>query len=359
MRSKHQFSNVVVALVVFTAGCLLATGVVAATLLDFSSEPTTGYTAMFVNASGLQTGDTVRIAGVQVGTVGSVRLVGEEAEVSFSADSSQHLTTTTLAEIHYENLLGQRYLALVPGSSPGTVLRPGAVIPTSRTQPALDLTAVFNGFQPLFSALTPDQVNQLTQSIIDVFQGQSGTIENLTAQTAALTDNLAQRQVVIDELVTNLSQLLGTVGTHDQQLGSLIDNFTSMVKGLARQRSQIGASINGLSSFTSQLAQVLSKSQPQINQDISGLAGFSAALAARQQSLNDVIGNFPGFLDTIDKVISSGSYLGVYLCNLTIEAEGQLDISLIPGVSPPQPGDPLTLPSGPVGDQADHTRNCA
>ena len=285
--------------------------------------------------------------------------MNDHAVVSFSVASSQHLTTTTQADIHYENLLGQRYLAIVPGATTGRRLSPGSVIPSSRTQPALDLTAVFNGFQPVFSALTPNQVNELTQSIIAVFQGQSGTIENLTAQTAALTSNLAGRQLAIDEVIGNLSHLLGAVGSHDRQLGALIDNFTAMVKGLAGQRAEIGASIDSLASFTSQLSNVLSKSQPQLDKDISDLASFSSSLAARQQSLNAAIANFPTLLTTVSKVISSGSYLSVYICNLTVEPVGHLDISLVPGVSPPQPGDPLTLPAGPVGNQSDHTGNCA
>ena len=103
------------------------------------------------------------------------------ADVSFSVDTSQHLTTTTLAAIHFENLLGQRFLAILPGATGGKPLPPGGVIPLAHTTPAIDLTAVFDGFQPLFSALSPDQVNQLAGSIIDVFQGESGTVSNIVA----------------------------------------------------------------------------------------------------------------------------------------------------------------------------------
>ena len=64
---------------------------------------------------------------------------------------------------------------------------------------------MFDGFQPLFSALSPGQVNQLAGSIIDVFQGESGTVSNIVAETATLTNNLADRQQVIDTLLTSLS----------------------------------------------------------------------------------------------------------------------------------------------------------
>ena len=46
---------------------------------------------------------------------------------------------------------------------------------------------LFNGFKPLFTALDPEQVNQLSFEIIQVLQGQGGTVESLLASTASLT----------------------------------------------------------------------------------------------------------------------------------------------------------------------------
>ncbi len=143
----------------------------------------------------------MRIAGVEVGKVSAVTLHGNHAQVSFSVDTSQHLTTTTKAAIHFENLLGQRFLAILPGAPAGKPLQPGGVIPISQTTPALDLTAVFDGFQPLFSALAPGQVNQLAGSIIEIFQGESGTVSNLVRRPPVITNNLADRQQVIDGLL--------------------------------------------------------------------------------------------------------------------------------------------------------------
>ncbi len=154
----------------------------------------------------------------------------------------------------------------------GRPLPPGGVIPVSRTTPAIDLTAVFDGFQPLFSALSPDQVNQLAGSIIDVFQGESGTISNIVAETAALTNNLADRQQVIDTLLTSLSSLLNTVGVHDTQLGQLIGNFDTLMTGLAGSRAQLGSAIDNLATAESTTSGLLNEAQPTLNQDIQALA---------------------------------------------------------------------------------------
>ena len=131
---------------------------------------------------------------------------------------------------------------------------------------------MFDGFQPLFSALSPDQVNQLAGSIIDVFQDESGTVSNIVAETATLTNNLADRQQVIDTLLTSLSSLLNTVGVHDTQLGQLIGNFDTLMTGLAGSRAQLGSAIDNLATAESTTSGLLNEAQPTLNQDIQTLA---------------------------------------------------------------------------------------
>jgi len=363
MRTRHHRPGLratVVKVVAFTLVSVIVTSIVISSLLDVDTRPATGYFAEFSNASGLQPGDTVRIAGVEVGKVSAVTLQHNHANVSFSVDDSQHLTSTTLAAIHFENLLGQRFLAVLPGTPGGRPLAPGSVIPEARTTPAIDLTAVFDGFEPLFSALSPDQVNQLAGSIIDVFQGESGTISNIVAQTAVLTNNLADRQQVIDTLLTSLSSLLDTVGVHDTQLGQLIGNFDTLVTGLAGSRAQLGSAIDNLASAESTTSGLINQAQPALNEDIQTLSSAVQSLSANQQGLDGVLRGFPGLVATLTKVQSTGNWINVYLCNLTINVTGQLDVSLIPGVSPVnQYPNPVTLPSGVVGDAADHTASCS
>ncbi|HEY7947338.1 MAG TPA: MlaD family protein [Acidimicrobiales bacterium] len=363
MRSHHHHPGLprtTVKVVAFTVVSVVITSIVISSLLDVNTQPASGYSADFSNASGLQAGDTVRIAGVEVGKVSAVTLQNGHAAVSFSVDNSQHLTTTTLAAIHFENLLGQRFLAIVPGLRQGRPLAPGGVIPEGRTTPAIDLTAVFDGFEPLFSALSPDQVNRLAGSIIDVFQGESGTISDIVAQTATLTNNLADRQQVIDTLLSNLSSLLDTVGVHDTQLGQLIGNFDTLMRGLAGSRADIGSAIDNLATAESTTSNLINESQPTLNEDIQTLSQAVRSLSANQSGLDAVLQGFPGLVNALTKIQSSGNWVNVYLCNLTLNVSGQLDISLVPGQSPVNLyPNPVTLPSGAVGDPAQHTASCS
>ena len=76
-------------------------------------------TAQFDSVSGIHDGSDVRIAGVKVGSIVSETLDPKTflADVRMSIDPAYKLPDDTVAEIVSAGLLGDRYLALVPGGS--------------------------------------------------------------------------------------------------------------------------------------------------------------------------------------------------------------------------------------------------
>ncbi|HWE57746.1 MAG TPA: MCE family protein [Acidimicrobiales bacterium] len=356
-----KFRSDLIKLLIFVVVSVLITLSVVGTLLDLKlGQPQTTYHAIFTNATDLEPGDVVRIAGVEVGKVSGVSVYGDDqAKVDFSVDSSQHLTTSTIATIQFENLLGQRYLQISAGRTAGTALRGGSTIQLANTRPGLDLTTVFTGFQPLLSALDPTQVNELTGSIIQVLQGQSGAVGNLVNETASLTTNLASKQGLINQIIDNLSPLLTSVNQDDTQLKQLIDGLDTLVTGLAGQRAQIGDAVTGLSNLSNNTNGLLDKVQPTLDQDLADLRTVTGILTANQGKLNAQLGNalqgLPALLNALDKVSSSGNYLAVYICDLTISTTNPISVKLSPGVDQ---SPPLGVPGGVIGNQAYHTPVC-
>ena len=167
---------------------LLFTAIIIVVFGQIRFDRTTGYSAIFSNASGLRNGQFVRASGVEVGKVSKVRLIdgGDRVRVDFNVDRSLPLFDETTASIRYLNLIGDRYLELKRGDSDKR-LPPGGTIPEERTEPALDLDALVGGFRPLFRALDPEKVNNIASSLITIFQGQGGTLNDILDQTAALT----------------------------------------------------------------------------------------------------------------------------------------------------------------------------
>ena len=236
---------------IFAVVTVLATTLLAATIVKIRLTPTDTYRAVFSDVTSLEVGDDVRVAGVRVGEVEEIRIKDRTlAEVSFTASRDRPLLTSTGAVIRYRSLVGQRYIALTEGAGDGSKLPAGGQIPLSRTQPALDLNALLNGFKPLFAALSPKDVNQLATEIIKTFQGEGGTVNSLLAHTASLTTTLANRDKLIGSVITNLNKVLGSVDKRSARFSGLLSQLQRVISGLSADRKAIGDSLTGVNDLT-------------------------------------------------------------------------------------------------------------
>ncbi|WP_232663737.1 MCE family protein [Pseudonocardia sp. TRM90224] len=334
----------VAALVKFLALALvvtLATTVLAVTIANGSAGDRTAYTARFTDATGLLPGDDVRIAGVIVGVVDDVRIVDRRfAEVAFTVDAAQSVPASATASVLYKNLIGQRFLALGPGDSPtGERLPADGTIPVERTRPPLNLTTLFNGFKPLFAALDPQQVNQLSFEIVQVLQGQGGTVQSLLASTASLTNTLADRDEVIGQVIDNLNSVLDTVNSRDGKLSELVSSLQGLVSGLAEDREPIGEALVSIGRLTEVTGDLVGDARPGLRDDIAALGDLAGNLNDTSDKLEKTIQFLPYKLDTITRAGSYGSWFQFYLCGLTgsVGLEPYLPPVEIPAYSSPSP----------------------
>lgn len=316
----------------------LATTVLAFSIAGTGVGNTRSYNATFTDVTGLSTGDSVRIAGVRVGQVEHIGVTGRRlATVRFSVESDHTLPASITASIKYLNLVGQRYVELDQGVGPldGT-LRPGATIPVERTTPALNLTQLFNGFQPLFEALSPKDVNQLSGEIIQVLQGEGTTVQSLIRTIGSLTSTLAGKDEVIGRVIDNLTVVVNTVNDREGEFDQFVSTLRQLVHGFAADRKPIGEAIDAISSLTTSTAGLLSPIRDPLKQDIRGLGRLSAGLDRDQPLVEGFVRTLPVKMNTIARLSSYGSWLNLYMCQATVSG-----VSWYEG-GPPPPGAPPT-----------------
>lgn len=278
------------------------------------------YRALFTDASGLQTGDDVDIAGVRVGKVTGEKLDGTHALVSFEVERSQPLTTDVHAVIRYQDLLGARFMSLVQPAPSATRLVPGATIPLSQTTPALSLTALFNGFKPLFSALSPQQANQLASAVIADFQGEGGSIVALLHNVASVTNNLSSRDALIGRVIDNLDAVLDSVSTHRGDLAALISQLESLTSGLSADRHQIGSSLAGLDDVARSVSGLVTKSEPSLHHDVGDLDLLAGTLVQNDKRLDRAVKALPLGAGAFTRSLGYGSWLNGYVCSIALKS---------------------------------------
>jgi len=326
-----------VRLVIFVVVTTLATALLAITIGNISFGPKSTYQAVFTDATGVVKGDEIRIAGVKVGTVEGVEILDRtDAIVEFTVEDETEITESTYATIRYRNLVGQRYIALTPGEGGSGRLEDGDTIPIERTAPALDLTVLFNGFKPLFAAMNPEDVNKLSYELIQVFQGEGGTLEGLLDSTASVTNTLAGRDQLIGDLIANLNQTLKTVGDRDQELSALIIQMRQFIGGLSQDREAILGSLDSISELAVETSQLVTNIRPGLTKDITELKNVTGNLDRNRAEIDRALNVLPIKLTKVGRTAIYGSFFNFYLCDYkgTVTLPGDVKVQ-IPEYPPP------------------------
>lgn len=307
----------------FTVVTLLATALLAVTISNATFKKATSYSAIFSDAVNLNSGDDVRMAGVRVGTVKGVHLYdGDHAKVTFTVEKDIPLSQNVTAAIRYRNLIGQRYLTLSDSPGGAGTLAPHSTIPMSRTSPALNLNALFNGFKPLLTGLSPDEVNTLSYEIVQVLQGEGGTINSLLANVGSLSNTFADRDKLIGDVIDNLNAVLGPIDQHDQDLGNLIAQLQRFISGLSADRQAIGNSLVSINSLAQTTSGFLSSIRPDLKGDIQQLGLLASRLntSDSRKLITDFLKVTPNKLAVTEGASVYGSWLNQYLCAATVIA---------------------------------------
>lgn len=280
-----------------------------------------GYKAIFTDASRLKTGDSVRIAGIRVGTVQGVSLQPDRnVLVEFDADRNTKLTTGTRAAVRYLNLTGDRYLELLDTPDSTRIMPTGATIPVDRTAPALDLDLLLGGLKPVIEGLNPDDVNGLTSSLIQILQGQGGTLESLLSKSSSFTNSLADNNQVIEQLIDDLRTVLDTLSKDGEEFSGAIDRLDKLVEGLSADRDPIGTAIEQLDNGTSSLADLLGRARTPLDNTVNELHRLAPLAGNDLPRLDATLQRLPEIYRKLARVGSYGAFFPYYICGVTFRA---------------------------------------
>ena len=309
-------------LTAFAVAAILATMLIWSTLNNAVNGSTNSYTADFTDVTGLHDKDDVRIAGVKVGRIEDIRLVDNHASVTFTVLTSQPIFENTRALIRYQNLIGQRYLALVPGTGATKPLPDGARIPQDRTEPSFDLSALLNGFEPLFSLLEPNDINKLSDTIIQVLQGSGPAMNTLLTQTAELTTKFASRDEVIGQVLDNLTIVLGHLATKGDQFHDLIVQTQGLVNGLTRNADPIVGAMESIHRVAGNVSGLIEDIRPAVKTDLAKLNQVAGLFLSQGPLVAGTLQELPNFLGSLARVTQSGSWLNLYACEIDLGLGG-------------------------------------
>jgi phospholipid/cholesterol/gamma-HCH transport system substrate-binding protein len=285
---------------------------------QYRTGPTSGYSATFSDVSRLRPGDSVRAAGIRVGTVGSLTLQPDHTVlVEFDADPNVKLTSGTKAAVRYLNLVGDRYLELVDSPGSTRFLPEGSQIPVDRTMPALDIDLLLGGLKPVVQGLNPQDVNALTGSLLQIMQGQGGTVESLLSHTASFSNDLADNNQVVEQMIENLNTVVATLSKDGDNFSGAIDRFQRLVSALSADRDPISSAIDSLSNGTASIADLLSSARPPLAGTVGQLSRLAPLLDQDKALIDVALQKAPNNYRKLVRMGAYGSFVNFYMCGMT------------------------------------------
>jgi phospholipid/cholesterol/gamma-HCH transport system substrate-binding protein len=352
---RRQMLYTVIKLVAFFALCAVFTGYLAFTIGNIHLfQHTYKLAATFDDATGLLKDDNVKVAGVVVGKVSSIKIDQGKAKVEFSIKDSVKVPADSQAAIRWRNLIGQRYVYVYPGTA-STVLKNGDRV--TKTRSVVDVGELFNRLGPIIKAVDPNDVNTFLDTIVQALDGNTDKIRESIDNLAVVAQSLGSRDQQIGRLIDNVNTVAGAVNDRDAQIRTVLDNLVLISQTFSQNTDVLNTAVTELGDFSDNFGSLLANNKSQIDRIIANLNTILDEVKLKLPVLDSTLGG----LDTAAKTLFNSSRYGEWLnqtipCGALLNANGPVvpvNDPCITGAGSLQNGGP-SAPSG-QGQQATET----
>ena len=288
------------------ASAVMVAAILAILLLN-KSLFSSGYTidAQFPNAAGISNGTSVMVAGVNVGSVTSVKVSGNAVDAQLSVNNGVQLPHVTRAAVEVETLLGVVDVTLQPVSGWNDPLKSGAVI--TDTSVPTEFYQLQNTTHSLLSKTNAQALNNLVTSLANITQDKQQQVAQIISGLGALTTTVDQRSGQVSQLIDSANSLSTTLAGRDQQLLSIVNNLDTVSTGLASNNQALSNLITNVDSMASQTNSLLNQDSPALNSLLSSLHTDLNVVSQHQDDLAEGVSYLGSALKGFQSIAYSGS----------------------------------------------------
>jgi phospholipid/cholesterol/gamma-HCH transport system substrate-binding protein len=302
-------------LALFTAFTVVITYWLAAVIGNFQPF-TSPYTvqAEFSNATGLLNGDVVKAAGVTIGRVGAIEIEDGMALVTMSIKEDVELPENAGVEIRFRNLVGQRMVVFTDNEQLSTeVMDPGTVIPLDRTEPAFDLTELFNGLRPLIRSTSPEDINIVARTLTKVLKGRNSEVESLLTNLSDVADTISGEDQALSSLLDGLNVVTSDLASRDRQLKVTLSSINIFLGKILKNRAALRTALVTLDDAATRLNRIVKTNASDIKVSVRSLAKLLEVVNAKRRDLHIAINELPAFLQGVERVTSYGQWANAHV----------------------------------------------
>lgn len=283
---------------------------------SFASVPmlfaTPTYYAQFADTGGINRGDKVRIAGVDVGLVRSTEIDGDKVKIGYSLQGTQ-IGTESRASIRTDTILGRRNIEIEPrGSKP---LRANGVLPIGQTTTPyqiydafFDVTKAASGWD---TQTVKRSLNVLAETIDQTYPHLSAALEGVER----FSDTIGKRDDQVRQLLANANKIAGVLGSRSEQINRLLVNAQTLLAAINERNYAVSMLLERVAAFSEQVKGFIDDN-PNLNHVLEQLRVISDVLRDRRFDLMDTLSTVAKFVASLGEAVSSGPFFKVMLANL-------------------------------------------
>lgn len=248
--------------------------------------PTRGeHDVVLAHASGLRAGDQVRVAGIDVGKVESVRLEGTTAVATVRTGQNVEWTEDTQAAVKLSSLLGERYLELRPGVGP----RLDGPLPMRNTEPAYTLDQIFVDGQDELGGLDLEAIGEA----IDVLSTDLG---EPSEQAGAALEGVTALSRLVSSRDEQLGRLLGTtrevtdlIRGQQKELLTLVEDADLVMQMIHQRRAVIRQLLADTRVLVAEVSELVDRNQRHVRPLLLQMKNLLAVLEEHKSDLDETL----------------------------------------------------------------------
>jgi len=283
---------------------------------SFASVPmvfaTPTYYAQFTDTGGLNPGDKVRVAGVDVGRIRSMTIDGDKVLIGYSL-SGIKVGTDSRANIRTDTILGRKNLQLEPIGD--RLLKPNGVLPLGQTTTPYQIYDAFFDLTKSASGWDTETVkrslNVLSETIDQTYPHLSAALDGV----ARFSDTIGKRDDEIKQLLANANKIAGVLGNRSEQVNQLLVNAQTLLAAVNERTYAVSTLLERVGNFSAQVKGFIDDN-PNLNNVLNQLNTISDVLVERKYDLIDVLITLSKFTASLAEGIASGPFFKVMLVNL-------------------------------------------
>lgn len=272
------------------------------------------YYGQFTDSGGINTGDKVRIAGMDVGKVEGLKIDGDHIVVKFSIGTNTIGTESRLA-IKTDTILGKKILDVEARGS--QQLRPGSTLPLGQSTTPYQIYDAFFDVPKAAQGWDIETVKQslhvLSQTIDQTYPHLSPALDGV----AKFSDTIGKRDEQVKHLLAQANQVASVLGDRSDQIDRLLVNTKTLLAAFNERGQAINALLGNIAAFSEQVKGLINDN-PNLNHVLEQLRTVSDILVQRKDDLANGLTEVGKFLPSLNEAIASGPFFKVVLHNLAL-----------------------------------------